>query len=224
MKKRSKKYRLYLTTAFMTSVVSLTLVLGTLLFLIGTADAAAPVATSKSATSGACTVDPKHKKLQDQDPEDKLYPWKRNGAKQVTISFTTNKATPEYKAYIEFAAKTWSKSQCVNVKAVSACPAKGYCVPISFKKSGGDGVEGDYSEKHSGGYMKSGRIEYYTSELKKDTVPERKSTVLHEMGHAIGLAHRKTDKVVMTGEGNDGIITPDDKDWQNLRVIYGKQK
>jgi hypothetical protein len=44
------------------------------------------------------------------------------------------------------------------------------------------------------------------------------------MGHAVGLAHRMTEHVLMNEDTYDDVFDPDDIDFENLLVIYGGQK
>jgi hypothetical protein len=44
------------------------------------------------------------------------------------------------------------------------------------------------------------------------------------MGHAVGLAHRKTEHVLMNGDTYDDVFYPDQIDFENLLVLYGNQK
>jgi hypothetical protein len=41
------------------------------------------------------------------------------------------------------------------------------------------------------------------------------------MGHAVGLAHRLTEGVLMNGDTYDDVFDPDEIDFQNLLVSYG---
>jgi hypothetical protein len=53
---------------------------------------------------------------------------------------------------------------------------------------------------------------------------ERTNVTIHEMGHAVGLAHRLTENVLMNGDTYDDVFDPDDVDFRNLLVIYGSQE
>jgi hypothetical protein len=44
------------------------------------------------------------------------------------------------------------------------------------------------------------------------------------MGHAVGLAHRETEDVLMNEDSYDDVFDPDPIDYQNLLVLYGKQE
>ena len=50
------------------------------------------------------------------------------------------------------------------------------------------------------------------------------NVTIHEMGHAVGLAHRLTERVLMNPATYDDIFDPDEIDFQNLLVSYGGQK
>jgi hypothetical protein len=41
------------------------------------------------------------------------------------------------------------------------------------------------------------------------------------MGHAVGLAHRLSEGVLMNGDTYDDVFYPDETDFQNLLVSYG---
>ncbi len=183
--------------------------------------ASTSAAAAKSRLGPSCKVDPGHTKLQDQeDSDDPSKPWKRNGDKQVTIYFSSNSVPAKYKSYMKYAAKEWSRSACVEVKVMTNCSGKRICVPVKLSKVGGG--DGNFAYSTKGKYMTKGSITFDSAELSEDSPDERRCVVLHEMGHGLGLDHRETKESVMYGSSK-GITSPDTIDFQNLRVLYGKQ-
>ena len=45
---------------------------------------------------------------------------------------------------------------------------------------------------------------------------------IHEMGHGVGLRHRETERVLINGDTYTHIFDPDETDYYNLLVFYGK--
>lgn len=181
--------------------------------------------TKKTTTTATCTVDPKHKKLQDLYSNEKPVPWKRNGAKQVVIYFESSKVTSRYKTAMVKAAKTWSRSSCVELKVVSKCPVKVRCVPATLKtNSPKPNTVGMFFGMYQDGYLISGRLEFYTKRLASVTDRQITNVAIHEMGHALGLTHRKAKGTLMSKVSGPNLINPSAVELQNLRVLYGSQK
>lgn len=211
-----------LTTAGATTIVIVLIVVATFAFLISNHSVTAAPGTATS----TCTVDPRHKKLQDQESNDGTEPWKRQGTSQTTVYFAYGSIPPEYKADVIASAKRWSVSACIEAKAVKSCPKGKNCTTITFKKSGGTNVNGKTRRYFEGKYISEARIALNSVNTKNDAPAklERLSTIAHEMGHALGLDHRKTPGSLMAGSKNDDYTKPDKIDFQNLRVMYGSQK
>lgn len=65
-------------------------------------------------------------------------------------------------------------------------------------------------------------ITLYTGLLDKSTDNGALATVVHEMGHALGLVHRKDPDSVMNAQtGDQTNPVPDATDYANLVVVYG---
>jgi hypothetical protein len=175
----------------------------------------APIETSASSTK-AC-VAPAGAVLQDQDPEDHQVPWKRNGADKVVVTFETKNVAADWVAEMQKGVAAWNKSACLDTRLVEACQPKTNCVTVGI----GDGAEsdGNFDAVESGGFTTGGHIDY-SSAL---TGGERTNVTIHEMGHAVGLAHRMTEHVLMNADTYDDVFAPDEIDFQNLLVIYGGQ-
>jgi predicted Zn-dependent protease len=68
-------------------------------------------------------------------------------------------------------------------------------------------------------------ITFYTALLDKESNNGALATVVHEMGHALGLVHRKDPRDVMNAHtNNDTNPIPDAVDFSNLIVIYGSKE
>src|SRR4249919_2512695 len=156
-----------------------------------------PPASPVSQASGATTdacVAPAGLALQDQDRSDHQAPWKRNGAAKVVITFDT--------------------------KHVQTCQPKTNCVTVSVAPESAAGSDGNFDAVESGGFTVRGHIDYSNSL----TDGAKTNVAIHEMGHAVGLAHRKTEHVLMNGDTYDDVFYPDQIDFENLLVLYGNQK
>ena len=65
-------------------------------------------------------------------------------------------------------------------------------------------------------------ITLYTALLDKESDNGALATIVHEMGHALGLVHRMQPGTVMNATTDDHTDpTPDETDYANLRAIYG---
>ena len=110
----------------------------------------------------------------------------------------------------------WNKSACLEAKLVEVCQPGTNCVTVSV--DAGD-EDGNFNANEAGGFTTGGHIDL-SGTL---TGGERTNVTIHEMGHAVGLAHRLTERVLMNGDTYDDVYDPDVVDFQNLLVIYGSQ-
>ena len=181
-----------------------------------TSPAAGSPAPSAS-TADAC-VAPEGAALQDQDPDDHQVPWKRKGAGKVVINFETRNVSADWVAEMQKGVAAWNKSACLDTRLVEACQPNTNCVTVTV----GDGEEsdGNFDAVESGGFTTAGHIDL-SGRL---TGGEKTNVTIHEMGHAVGLAHRLTENVLMNGDTYDDVFDPDEVDFQNLLVIYGGQE
>lgn len=177
-----------------------------------------PVSKPSDATANAC-VAPAGLALQDQDPSDHQVPWKRIGAAKVVITFETRNITPDWIAEMQKGVAAWNRSPCLDTKLVQSCQPNTNCVTVSVGAlSGGD--DGNFAAVESGGFTTGGHIDY-SNTLSGGS---KTNVVIHEMGHAVGLAHRKTQHVLMNGDTYHEVFDPDPIDYQNLLVLYGNQR
>jgi hypothetical protein len=180
---------------------------------------ASSVPQPSGATADAC-VAPAGVALQDQDPSDHQVPWKRNGAAKVIITFETKNLTPDWVAEMQKGVAAWNFSPCLNTKLVPTCQPKRNCVTVSVAPESTGGADGNFRAVESGGFTVGGHIDYSSSL----TGGVKTNVVIHEMGHAVGLAHRRTENVLMNGDTYDDVFDPDPIDYQNLLVLYGNQQ
>jgi hypothetical protein len=173
--------------------------------------------TATPSPADAC-VAPPGATLQDQDPDDHQLPWKRDGARKVVITFETRNVPADWVAEMQKGVAAWNRSPCLDTKLVEACQPNMNCVTVTLGDA--DGADGNFDAVESGGFTTGGQIDL-SSEL---TGGERTNVTIHEMGHAVGLAHRLTEHVLMNGDTYDDVFDPDEIDFQNLLVLYGGQK
>ncbi len=173
--------------------------------------------TASTSPADAC-VAPAGAALQDQDPDDHQVPWKRNGDRKVVITFETTNVPPDWIAELQKGVAAWNRSPCLDTKLVESCQPNTRCVTVTVGDADGD--DGNFDADESGGFTTGGRIDL----SRGLTGGERTNVTIHEMGHAVGLAHRSTEHVLMNGDTYDDVFDPDDVDFRNLLVIYGGQK
>jgi hypothetical protein len=179
---------------------------------VQTSPAAGSPAPSPSAD--AC-VAPAGAVLQDQDSSDHQVPWKRNGTAKVVITFETKNVLADWVAELEKGVAAWNRSACLDTKLVETCQPNTNCVTVTVADRARS--DGNFDAVESGGFTTSGHIDL----LSTLTGGERTNVTIHEMGHAVGLAHRLTERVLMNGDTYDDVFDPDEIDFQNLLVSYG---
>jgi Matrixin len=169
--------------------------------------------------AGSCDA-PAGAALQDQDPSDHQVPWKRNGAARVVITFETKNVTPDWVGEMQKGVTAWNRSKCLNIKLVQTCQPNSNCVTVSVAPEDVVDGDGNFDAVESGGFTVGGHIGYSSSL----TGGAKTNVAIHEMGHAVGLAHRMTEDVLMNGDTYDDVFDPDPIDYQNLLVLYGNQQ
>jgi hypothetical protein len=179
---------------------------------------ASPTRSESPPTSPAdACVAPAGAELQDQDPDDHQVPWRRNGAPKVVITFETANVPAEWVAELQKGVAAWNRSACLDTRLVDTCQPDTNCVTVAV--GGGDGADGNFDAVESGGFTTGGHIDL-SDELSGGA---RTNVTIHEMGHAVGLAHRLTERVLMNGDTYDDVFDPDAVDFENLLVLYGGQ-
>ena len=166
-------------------------------------------------TSADACVAPAGAVLQDQDSSDEQVPWERNGSGKVVITFETKNVPADWVAELQKGVAAWNRSPCLDTKLVETCLPNTNCVSVTV--GNGAGSDGNFDAVESDGFTTAGHIDL-SSTL---TGGERTNVTIHEMGHAVGLAHRLTEGVLMNGDTYDDVFDPDETDFQNLLVSYG---
>jgi hypothetical protein len=108
--------------------------------------------------------------------------------------------------------------------AVPVCPEDGNCVTMVEEDDSGDDGESDgsFRGRDRGTYRTGGRITLHTGLLDRSNDNGALATIVHEMGHALGLVHRLNRQDVMNAYTSDATNPqPDDINFVNLAVIYG---
>jgi Zn-dependent protease with chaperone function len=160
----------------------------------------------------------------DLDPDDKPeFPWRHTPRGEVRVYFATTGLPRRYVDMVATGARVWSYSPCIDALAVEDCPTETNCTTVRAEERGDDrDTDGETSSVDRDGLRVASRITLYTGLLDKSSDNGALATVVHEMGHALGLAHRKTAGTVMNAKTDDDTDPiPDETDFANLRAIYG---
>ena len=152
-------------------------------------------------------------------------PWRRVGDAEVRVVFETHALSDRYRMMIIRAAEIWSASPCIQAVAADRCAEGDNCVRVVEQKADGRGTDGEFSGKDGKKYRHGGKITLYTVPLDRNTDRGALATVVHEMGHALGLVHRLDPASVMNSH-TDHLTNPipDATDFANLVVIYGRKE
>jgi len=175
------------------------------------------------AASLACRAEPGTPQ-RDVDPAD--YPehaWRHVPGEEVTVYFATAGLPQRFADMVATGARLWSVSPCIRALAVGSCPAGTNCTTVRVKDRSKDrDTDGETSSDDRDGVRLSSRITLYTALLDKESDNGALATIVHEMGHALGLVHRMQPGTVMNATTDDHTDpTPDETDYENLRAIYG---
>jgi hypothetical protein len=191
------------------------------LFLINQGPASGP---SQDPDSGRCVAEPGAEQ-QDVDTADSPEsPWGHVPGQEVTVYFATGGLPSRYAALVEQGAALWSRSPCIEALAVDKCPDGANCSAVATdirEDRRGDDTDGESEGVDRNGVRLANTIRLYTDVLDSASDNGALATVVHEMGHALGLVHRNDPDSVMnavTGDHTDPV--PDGIDFANLEVIY----
>lgn len=174
-----------------------------------------------------CVAEP-GAQLQDVDTDDDPQtPWVHVPGQEVDVHFATADLPPRYAGLVAEAAALWSTSPCVEAVAVDECPDGTNCAIVVAQTMEEGGDEGD-SDGESEGVDRGGARLAGTIRLRPDVLDGESdngalATVVHQMGHALGLMHRDDPESVMNAVTDDDTDPrPDAIDFANLVVLYGR--
>jgi Matrixin len=153
--------------------------------------------------------------------------WEHVPGQEVSIYFATGELPSRYAAFVEEGAALWSRSPCVEALAVAECPDGANCSTViaeAREDRRGDDTEGESEGVDRGGVRLANTIRLYTDVLDAESDNGALATVVHEMGHALGLVHRNDPDSVMNAVTDDDTDPrPDAADFANLVVLYGAE-
>jgi hypothetical protein len=163
--------------------------------------------------------------LRDTDPKDSPEkPWPRPASGRLTVHFVPADASTRYARLLEEAAAIWSRGSSVTAVASSSPPAGAHHVRVVEKKRHHRHrkTDGEFSGDDHHGVRRGGTITLYTHLLDRATDNGALATIVHEMGHAFGLVHRRNKHDVMHADTDDDTDpVPDEVDFANLETLYG---
>ncbi|MBL8159013.1 hypothetical protein JNJ66_00990 [Candidatus Saccharibacteria bacterium] len=174
-----------------------------------------------------CTMPPEGVVL-DSEPGER--PWRMNGA-VFTPTFSIAGMSAEWGNHVKRAAAEWSRSYCIDASVITtACTADIYaCIPVSEAKLAPNGNvptlgQAPYT-KDNEGYTIKASLQLDPAAHAGYPATEALSTVVHEMGHTLGLKHRLTAGLMLSANAKAGGTPqlPDNTDFYNIAVIYGRQ-
>jgi predicted Zn-dependent protease len=145
--------------------------------------------------------------------------WHRGEEAQVTVYVERTQVGPVNWSYVKRAGAEWARSSRIEVLFVKRCPSSYYCVKVYQQRSSRN-LAGwatmHYDPKTNTAWY--GSLHLNTRYLTSDAA--RRKTTCHELGHVLGLDHRRAGRTCM----RDGFGTmyghPDAADFANLRRIY----
>jgi Matrixin len=152
-------------------------------------------------------------------------PWEHVPGQEITVYFANEGLPSRYSALVEEGAALWSRSPCIEALAVEECPDGARCSAVvaeTREYRRGDHTDGESEGVDRQGVRYANTIRLYTNVLDRASDNGALATVVHEIGHALGLVHRNDPDSVMnavTGDHTDPV--PDATDFANLVVIYG---
>lgn len=149
--------------------------------------------------------------------------WPHVPGQGVVVHFAVGELPARYAGLVEQAAAIWARSPCVEPRVVTTCPAESNCSTVVTRVAGADrDTDGESDSIDRGGVRRSNTITLYTGLLDDASDNGALATIVHEMGHALGLVHRNDRDSVMNAYTDDSTDpVPDPTDFANLVAIYG---
>jgi Matrixin len=190
-------------------------------------DQGSTLAPSQGPADGGCGAKPGAVQ-QDVDPTDSPEsPWGHVPGQEVAVYFATGGLPSRYAALVEEGASLWSRSPCIEAVAVEECPDGANCSAViaeTREDRRGDDTDGESEGVDRGGVRLANTIRLYPNVLDRSSDNGALATVVHEMGHALGLVHRGAPDSVMNAVTDDDTDPrPDAVDFANLVVLYGAE-
>ncbi|OLT09063.1 hypothetical protein BJF78_31360 [Pseudonocardia sp. CNS-139] len=175
--------------------------------------------------SGECVAEPGAEQ-QDVDVDDSPEAaWEHEPGQEFTVYFATGGLPARYAGFVGQGAGLWSHSPCLQAVAVAECPEGERCsevVAAESRRGRGGSTDGESQGRDRGGVRYGNTIRLYTDVLDRESDNGALATVVHEMGHALGLVHRNDRGSVMNAVTDDNTDPmPDAVDFANLTAIYG---
>jgi len=147
--------------------------------------------------------------------------WYRGSASKVTVYLEKTRVSATNWSYVKLAAAEWARSSRIRIGFVTRCPSRFYCVKV---------YDGRWNKPMAGwatlnadprtNYAWYGTLHLNNRYLTSSAT--RRKTACHELGHVVGLDHRRSGRTCM----RDGFGTmyghPDATDYTNLRKIYAR--
>jgi len=173
--------------------------------------------------AGAC-VAPPGAEQRDLDPDDSSEaPWPHVAGERVVVHVAVGGLPARYAALVVQAAGIWSRSPCVELVVGAACPAGSHCSTVVARDRGNyDDTDAESDSDDRAGVRRANTISLYRGLLDRESDNGVLATIVHEMGHTLGLVHRRDPGSVMNEETDDSTDpVPDATDLANLAVLYG---
>ena len=147
--------------------------------------------------------------------------WYRGEEAQVTVYVERTSVGDTNWSYVKRAGAEWARSSRIQVEFVKRCPSSTYCVKVyqvhSSRNMAGWATLNYDPSTNTAWY---GSLHLNTRHLASDGA--RRKTACHELGHVVGLDHRRTGRTCM-GDGFDTMYGhPDATDDAHLRRIYAR--
>jgi len=149
--------------------------------------------------------------------------WYRGSNREVTVYLEKTRVGATNWTYLKRAGAEWSRSRRVRIVFVNRCPSTLYCVKV---------YDGRWNKPMAGwatlnrdprtNYAWYGSLHLNNRYLTSSAA--RRKAACHELGHAIGLGHRRSGRTCMRDDGFRTMYGhPDGHDFGSLWTIYARR-